>query len=403
LRPRPDFDNLAPMPDTKRIQSLDIARGIIMVLMAIDHVRVYSGVPPGGPTFGVFFTRWVTNFSAPGFVFLAGTGAFLYGKRHGSTGTLARFLAIRGVWLIFLELTVLRLAWTFNVDWPHYMLAGVIWMLGWCMLLLSVLVWLPVGVTAVIGLAMIAGHDLLDPLVPAIRPELAHDALGWLWKILYFGGGIAGTPLIVLYSLVPWIGVMAAGYAFGTVMTLEPARRDRLCHQIGGAAIAAFLLLRGFDLYGDPRPWAQVAADSGGPAPPALLRFLNTNKYPASLLFLLMTLGPIIVALPWLERARGAAMRALDVFGRVPLFFYLLHIPLIHALALIVSFVREGTVNAWLFTNHPMASPWPPDGYPWSLPLLYLVWVIAIVLLYLPCRWYANYKATHREAWLSYL
>jgi len=382
----------------ERIRSIDIARGIIMVLMAIDHVRVYSGVPPGGPTAGVFFTRWITNFSAPGFVFLAGTGAYLFGVRHGSTRELSRFLWTRGLWLILLELTVLRLAWTFNFDYAHYVLAGVIWMLGWCMIVLAALVWLPLRAIGAIGIAMIACHNLMDPYVPQIEQGLEHAPMAWLWQILYFGGEINGTPLVVLYVLVPWIGVMAAGYAFGALMRLEPARRDRMCYQIGGAAILLFLVLRGLDGYGDPRHWTTLQQP-----PSAVLRFLNTNKYPASLLFLLMTIGPIIASLPLLERARGAVANVLDVFGRVPLFFYLLHIPLIHALALVVSAIREGAVNPWLFANHPMSNPPPPEGYTWSLPLLYLVWAIAIALLYPACRWYARVKATNRSAWLSYL
>jgi uncharacterized membrane protein len=383
-----------------RIRSIDIARGLIMVLMAIDHVRVYSGVPPGGPTAGVFFTRWVTNFSAPGFVFLAGTGAFLYGMSHGGPKALSKFLAVRGLWLILLEATFLRLAWTFNFDWSHYMLAGVIWMLGCCMIVLAALVWLPLRWVALIGVVMIAAHNLLDPVVPSLWNGLAQNPLGPLWQIMYLGGEIQGTPVVVLYSLVPWIGVMAAGYAFGAVMRAKPEVRDKLCYQFGIGMIVLFLVMRGVDLYGDPRHWMHPQSPT---PPPAALRFLNTNKYPASLLFLLMTLGPIIAALPLLERARGAVANALDVFGRVPLFFYLLHIPLIHALALVVSAIREGAVNPWLFANHPMSNPPPPDGYTWSLPLLYLVWAIAIAILYPLCAWYARYKATHRSAWLSYL
>jgi len=204
-------------------------------------------------------------------------------------------------------------------------------------------------------------------------------------------------PLMVLYSLIPWIGVMAAGYGFGAVLTLEPVRRDRLCYAIGAAGTALFLLLRGFNLYGDPRPWT-----TGTPMP-AVLAFLNTTKYPASLSFLLMTLGPTIALMPVLERARGRVARWLTVFGRVPFFFYLLHIPLIHALALAVSAIREGAVNPWLFANHPMGNPAPPEGYTWSLGQLYLVWAISIVLLYFACRWFAEVKARRTEAWLKFL
>lgn len=361
-----------------------------MVLMAIDHVRVYSGLPAGGPTAGIFFTRWITHFVAPAFIFLAGTSAFFYGQKRSD---LSKFLLSRGIWLVFLELTVIRVAWTFNFDFRNYLLAGVIWVIGWCMILMAALVKLKPRTLGIIGVAIIALHNaVLPPLVnavPGIEP---------LWRVLYTGffNGPIG-PLIVLYSIIPWIGVMAAGYAFGTILTLEPRRRDQWCYRIGLGAIALFLVLRGFNLYGDPRPWS-----STGPMP-GLLSFLNTAKYPASLSFLLMTLGPTIALLPLVERARGPVARWLTVFGRVPFFYYVLHIPLIHALALIVSQIRSGAVEPWLFTNHPMGNPPAPDGYTWTLGLLYLVWAIAVVLLYVPSRWYAALKARRTDWWLKYL
>lgn len=391
---------------TTRLASIDIIRGAVMVLMALDHVRVYSGLPAGGPTPGIFLTRWVTNFCAPAFVFLAGTSAFLYARKHAD---LPRFLFIRGAWLVLLELTLIRVGWTFNLDFGHYLLAGVIWAIGWCMILMAVLVRLPVRVVGVLGLAIIAGHNLLDARFFDLVSALSGSGAGWLWTILYFGFyggpvGVAGTELHVLYSIVPWIGVMAAGYGFGEVVTLEPGRRRRMCLGIGFSAIALFLVLRGFNLYGDPSPWRGAAgAEDGGHGMPALLSFLNTTKYPASLSFLLMTLGPVIALIPALDSAHGAPARWLTVFGRVPLFFYLLHIPLIHALALLVSLAREGAVNGWLFGNHPMAVPPAPEGYTWGLGLLYLVWVVAVVLLYVPCRWFANLRARRSDRWLSYL
>jgi len=395
-------------PATTRLASIDILRGAVMVLMAIDHVRVYSGLPAGGPTAGIFFTRWVTHFCAPGFLFLAGTSAFFYGRRHSD---LSRYLVTRGAWLVLLELTVIRVAWTFNFDFAHYLMAGVIWAIGWCMILMAVLVRLPVPAVGAIGLAIVAGHNLLDPVLRTAIPTLGENSLAGLWKILYvgfFAGPIAlgadGPRLIVLYSIVPWIGVMAAGYAFGSILTLEPDRRRRLCLAIGLSATALFLVLRGFNVYGDPVPWTALTHPTGERPPmPALLAFLNTNKYPASLDFLLMTLGPTIALIPLLEGARGALARGLTVFGRVPFFFYVLHIPLIHALALVVSALRQGTVDPWLFTNHPMGNPPPPEGYPWSLPLLYGVWAVAIAVLYVTCRWFADLKARRQEWWLRYL
>jgi uncharacterized membrane protein len=383
-----------------RIAALDIVRGGVMVLMAIDHVRVYSGLPPGGPAPGIFFTRWVTHFCAPAFVFLAGTAAFLHGKKLGNQTALSKFLLVRGAWLVLLELTVIRLSWTFNLDFANYLLAGVIWAIGWSMILLASLLWLPLGWIAGIGALLVAGHNLLDAQLPALRQAASGNSLSWLWQILYFGGpvqlGEHGPPLVVLYVLVPWVGVMALGYAFGAVLGWEEERRRRACLLIGLGATLMFLVLRAFNLYGDPRPWGQSPM-------PALLSFLNTTKYPASFLFLLMTLGPTVALLSVLEHARGRVAGFLTVFGRVPLFYYLLHIPLIHGLALGVSWLREGTVNPWLFANHPMMMPPPPDGYVWSLGLLYLVTVIAVGMLYFPCRWLAGVKQRSRSVWLSYL
>lgn len=392
----------------ERIASVDLIRGAVMVLMAIDHVRVYSAIPAGGTSAAVFFTRWVTHFCAPAFLFLAGTSAFLMARRKPD---ISRFLLARGLWLVFLELTVIRLSWTFNFDFRQYELAGVIWVIGWCMVAMAVLVKLPVRVVGAIGVVIIAGHNLLDGYAGGLAGSLGNGLVDSLWKILYIGPFAApvqfaegGPNLVVLYSFFPWIGVMAAGWAFGSVLTLDPPRRDRACLAIGLGAIAAFVVLRGFNLYGDPQPWSAPAPQPDGPPPmPALLSFLNTTKYPASLLFLLMTLGPAIALMPLLERARGRVASWLTVFGRVPFFFYVLHIPLIHLAALVVSYLRFGTAVPWLFGNHPMAPGRPPAGYMWHLGLLYLVWAIVVVLLYFASRWYLAVKERRRDWWLAYL
>jgi uncharacterized membrane protein len=391
-----------------RMVSIDLIRGAVMILMAIDHVRVYSGVPPGGPTPGVFFTRWITHFCAPAFIFLAGTSVFFYGRKHTD---LSKYLLTRGAWLVFLEFTFLRVAWTFNFDFKHYEMAGVIWVIGVCMILLAGLVRLPIVAVGTIGVVIIAAHNLMDSHMGKLLEGLEDNRLSGLWKIFYVGFfagpihfGSDGPNLVVLYSIIPWVGVMAAGYAFGKILILEPAQRKRLCLVIGLSAVGLFLLLRGFNLYGDPRPWRAAAQGHNGSSPmPALLAFLNTTKYPASLCFLLMTLGPIIALLPLLEGLSGALAHRISIFGRVPFFFYVLHIPLIHALALVVSKVRLGVVSPWLFTNHPMGNPEPPEGYVWSLPLLYLIWGITIVLLYFACQGFAALKARRNDWWLQYL
>jgi uncharacterized membrane protein len=386
----------ASAPPAGRVASVDFVRGLAMILMVIDHVRVYAGVPAGGPTPGVFFTRWITHFVAPAFVFLAGTAAYLHGRRLADRAALSRFLLVRGAWLLLLELTVIRVAWTFNLDFAHYMLAGVIWMIGWCMIIMAGVVRLPLGAIATLGIAIIALHNVADSS-PTLR-QLASDGAPWPLAFLYFGG--AAGPLLVLYVIVPWIGVMMAGYAFGHIVELPDERRRAMCIRLGVALTVAFVALRTLDVYGDPRPWRDPAAAQGAPA---LFRFLGTTKYPASLDFLLMTLGPTVLLVGLADRWRGTVARTVATFGRVPMFFYLLHIPLVHVAACLVSLVREGQVNPWLFGNHPMAPPPVPEGYRWSLGLLYLVWVLCVVALWFPCRWYARMRATSRSRWLSYL
>jgi uncharacterized membrane protein len=381
------------MTTRQRLASIDIVRGAVMVLMAIDHVRVYSGVPAGGATAGIFFTRWVTHFCAPAFVFLAGTSAYLYGsKLGGQVRALSRYLITRGLLLVLLELTIIRASWTFGVDYSQFILAGVIWMLGWCMVLLAGLVFLPTWVVGIIGLVIIVFQDVFGPLGRAL-PQSAHV----FWEFLYPVGaevtlGQGGPSVAVLYSIVPWVGVMAAGYAFGAIMVREPAERRRLCLRIGLGATALFVLAAGLGMLMSPAP-----AD----APPALFRFLNQRKYPASQLFLLMTLGPTIALLPVAERMRGWFASMLETFGRVPMFYYLLHIPLIHATALLVWFARDGRVDDSRFATAPFVSI--PPAEQWGLPLLYVVFAIVVAVLYFACRWFAGVKARRQDRWLRYV
>ena len=370
-----------------RLTSLDLWRGAVMVLMAIDHVRVYSGVPAGGPTAGVFFTRWVTHFCAPGFVFLAGTAAFLYGRKGADRRELSRYLLTRGLLLVALELTVVRLSWTFTPASLAAPLAGVIWMLGWCMVLMSLLVRLPIKAIAIFGLATILAQDGFGLLAGALPAGLA-----WVGQFVYTGGEVAvgGVTVSILYSIVPWIGVMAAGYAFGVILLCEPEARRRACLRIGLASTVAFLVVA-----------VAVVAFNGNPAMPALFQVLNQRKYPASQLYLLMTLGPPIGLLPLAEKARGWLARVLEEFGRVPMFYYLLHIPLIHALALIAWILRDGQAHSEWFVTAPYVSI--EAAARWGLPQLYFVFVIAVVMLNLPCRWFAHVKSRGRQGWLRYI
>jgi uncharacterized membrane protein len=383
-----------------RLRSIDVERGAVMVLMAVDHVRVYSGIPAGGPTPGVFFTRWITNFCAPAFVFLAGSSIFLRAERLQNRTALSRWLVVRGVWLVVLELTYLRLAWTFNADFANYTFAGVIWMLGWNMILMAALVHLPLSVVGLLGIAIMGGHNLVVGAIGDSWEPLLQGSFGWLWRVLYAGGGIAvggdKPNFWVLYCIIPWTGVMAAGYAFGAVLRMAPERRRWTCYALGGSAILAFLLVQSFNTFRQPPGVRDVR-------PPIWFTFLTANKYPPSLVFLLMTLGPTIAALPLLEHAQGRIPRWLAVFGRVPLFYYLMHIPLIHAVAVGISLVRTPAATVWLFGNHPVAPGKPPAGYTWSLVQLYLVTALVVAALYFPCRWFAELKSRRKDVWLSYL
>ena len=368
-----------------RISSLDLWRGVVMVLMAIDHVRVYSGLPAGGPTAGIFFTRWVTHFCAPAFVFLAGTAAFLYGRKAG-LHAMSRYLFTRGLALVLMEVTIIRLSWTFTLASLSSPLAGVIWMLGWCMVLMAGLVRLSIAAVTVVGLVLVFGQDIVAG---------AAGRLPFLGAFLYSGGevqlGAAGPTFSILYTIIPWIGVMALGYAFGAIVVRPAEERHRAFVRIGVVATAAFLVLGG----------ALVAFSQAGDGPPALFQLLNQRKYPASPLYLLMTLGPPIALLPLAERARGALAGLFTTFGRVPLFYYLLHIPVIHLLALLVWKIRDGQVHPEWFASAPYVSVSPEQR--WSLALLYLVFAVSILALYFPCRWFAGVKKRSSSALLRYV
>jgi len=388
-----------------RLFSIDIFRGLIMVWMALDHTRDFFSNLPFEPenlahTYPLLFaTRWITHFCAPMFFFLAGTGAYLYGRSR-SPAEVRRFLWTRGLWLIFLEFTIVGTAWSFQFPWGFF---GVIWALGASMIIMALVVRLPVRWIAVLSVVMIAGHNLLD----GIR---ARDLGGWawLWKILHARGGIllpGGVQEFVLFPLIPLVGVMAAGYAFGWVYTLDRPRRRKLIAGMGLALTLAFIFLRATNLYGNPP--AGVGGVSQGDfhlqasMAKTVILFLDVEKYPPSLQFLLMTIGPSLLLLAALDRERmPRGTGALLTFGRVPMFFYVLHLYLIHWLAIVVA-ALAGQPARWLF--HGAFFGETPDNYGYGLGTVYLMWVVVLVLLYFPCRWFAGLKQRRRDWWLSYL
>lgn len=389
------------MSNRARIDSVDVVRGIIMILMAIDHTRDYFGDLAASPTnlaattAPLFLTRWITHICAPVFFLLTGTGAFLSLQRF-SRAELSRFLLTRGLWLILLELTLIRFLWQFNVDYQLTMIT-VIWALGWAMVVLSLLVRLPVWVTITFGLVLIAGHNLFDGVDPATL-----GALQTVWQVLHVPGILfneAGRTVFLAYPLIPWIGVTAVGYGLGQVYGWESERKRRFLLRAGLAAIGAFLVLRAVNVYGDPRPWSPQ--DSGLFT---ILSFINTNKYPPSLLFLLMTLGPALLLLWGLDRRTPGVLRPALTFGRVPMFYYLSHILLLHLLAVGSSWLRFGEIS-WMFQS-PTLDRFPitqPQGWPLGLPWVYLIWALVVIALYPFCRWFADLRKRRREAWLSYL
>ncbi len=374
-----------------RIESIDVVRGVIMMLMALDHVRDFFGNSSVSPTdlahttIPLFFTRWITHFCAPVFFLLTGAGAYL-SLRKKSKRELSWFLFTRGLWLIFLELVVVRcFGWQFDFNY-HFTLIQVIWALGWAMIVLSVLVYLPLSVVTAFGLVMIATHNLLDHIQSA-NP---------LWIVLHSQAIVPLNPqhvVLVGYALIPWVGVTAAGYGLGQIYSWPSARRKAFLLPLGVGVTTAFCILRAINLYGDPRPWAIQRS-----AAFTVLSFLNTTKYPPSLLYLLMTLGPALLLLWTLDAGTPRWLRPALTVGKVPLFYYLLHLPLIHLLAIAARYARYGPGHWMVETAYFNRLP----GWGYSLPIVYLVWAGVVLALYPPCRWFAGLKQRRSDAWLSY-
>jgi uncharacterized membrane protein len=397
------------MPNSSegRIQSVDALRGAIIILMALDHVRDYTSIAAmsfsptdlSRTTAALFFTRWITHFCAPVFAFTAGIGAYFWQQRGRTAGQLSRFLVTRGLWLMFLEVTLLRFIMFF--EWRFrgaLVFLTVFWMLGLCMVVLAALVHLPVRALAPLSILVIALHNLLDP----ISADRFGRAAG-LWAVLHQQAvfAIDGANILVAYPLVPWIAVMALGYSFGRALLWDPLRRQRLMVTAGAALTVGFVVLRSWNHYGDPVPWAVRHS-----ALSTALSFLNATKYPPSLVFLLMTLGPALMALALLERGRFSRTNPLIVFGRVPFFFFLFHLAVGHVLAIALHAARFGLHGFLLLPPPSLGGPRElfPANFGFSLPVVYLAWLAVVAVAYPVCRWYGDVKERRRDVWwLSYL
>ncbi|MGH9820825.1 MAG: DUF1624 domain-containing protein, partial [Pyrinomonadaceae bacterium] len=402
-------------PTKSRIRSVDILRGLVTAIMVLDHVRefvnadafVFSPTDLSKTTTALFFTRWVTHFCAPVFVFLAGTSIYLQLMNGKTPRELSRFLFTRGLWLIVLEFTVIRFAVFFNFDYSFLGFAEVIWIFGVSMIMLAGMIFLPLRVIAVIGLVMVAGHNLLDGLT--IPPAISFagtpppDFLQSMWLFLHQQGMVHlgdATKVFVAYPLIPWIGVMALGYVVGSLYAMESEKRRRILLRLGIVTTLCFVILRAVNIYGDPSPWSAQ--------PSALftfLSFLNTTKYPVSLQFLLMTLGPAMLVLYATDRSQSDNRLAkfLITYGRVPLFFFILQMFYAHAAGVVLGYAA-GQDAGFLFTNFPFAAGIQvPAGFGFPLWTAYAVWIVGLVLLYPLCAWYGKVKRNSRHWAFSYL
>ncbi|MBS1933025.1 MAG: DUF1624 domain-containing protein [Bacteroidetes bacterium] len=388
----------------KRVVSIDLLRGIVMVIMAIDHVRDFFHIEAstGDPTNmatttpQLFFTRWITHFCAPVFVFLAGASAYLAGTRK-TKAELSAFLIRRGIWLILVEVFIMSLAFTFN---PLYnvIIFQVIWAIGISMVLLALVVRLPMKVILAIGLTIVLLHNLLD------YPEMQRNGnVGFWWDLLHHGRFSMYTIfpnhfLLILYAFVPWFGVMCCGYYFGQLYekNFSSEKRKKILIRLGISIILFFIILRAINLYGNPFPWSTQKNFVY-----TVLAFLNVNKYPPSLMYLCMTLGPAILSLAFLEHLQGKLVNAFVVFGRVPFFYYVVHFYYIHFLC-VIAFYLSGYTSKDII---PKSTPFlfRPDNFGYSLPVMYAIWLFIIITLYPLCKWYSNYKTSHNKWWLSYI
>lgn len=389
--------------NNKRIYSIDLLRGLAMIIMALDHTRdyfhkyafIHEATDLEHTTPAIFFTRWISHFCAPAFIFLAGTSAFLSGQKK-TKKELSAFLFKRGLWLILLELTVVSFGWLFN---PYFNIFNlqVIWAIGVCMIILSLLIYLPLRAILAIAFLLIAGHNLLDHIhaggnsLPAFLWSALHE-----FNLFRFGP----VSVYVVYPVIPWIGLMSLGYCFGSLYLPEvsaPSRKRKLI-VFGLTGITAFLILRLLNLYGDPSPWSAQQSPLF-----TFLSFINVSKYPPSLLFILMTIAPLMLALAFTESLQNRLSNRISVFGKVPMFYYLIHLYVIHLAAMVLGLFQGYAAKNWIILSGWVSEEKSLQGFGLSLPGVYLAWLIIILVLYFPCRRYERYKYSNRHWWLSYL
>lgn len=397
-----------------RVQSIDILRGIVMVIMALDHVRDFffkATVEGGGAsvaldptnltttTPALFFTRWITHFCAPVFVFLAGTAAYLM-LRKKSKHELSLFLIKRGIWLVLVEVIIITLGWTFNPLF-NVIILQVIWAIGVSMILLGLLVRLPFWLIFSIGFVIVFGHNLLDnhEISKGLQGGFLPDLLYFSKFSIHFLTESQSHLIIIVYAFLPWTGVMLLGYCFGKLYEqgVDPVWRRKTLLLLGGGLVLFFIVLRWINIYGDPVPWSEQPRGSFF----TFLSFINLNKYPPSLGFFCMTLGPAMIMLALLENVRGKVVDFFKVFGRVPMFYYILHFYFIHILVVIVFFLSGYTSSEIVTPQNPFHFR-PPD-FGFNLWGVYAVWLVVVLVLYPLCKKYDRYKSTHKKWWLSYL
>ncbi|HTB26172.1 MAG TPA: heparan-alpha-glucosaminide N-acetyltransferase domain-containing protein [Puia sp.] len=387
-----------------RIKSIDLLRGLVMIIMALDHTRdyfnadafIYDPLDLQKTTVLLFFTRWITHFCAPIFVLLAGTSAFISGQRK-TKKELSVFLVKRGLWLIFLELTIVNFSWFFNIHFTFLLLA-VIWTLGICMICLAGLIFLPRKIILCIGIILVAAHNLLDG---THYPE--NNFMGFLWGFLHDQKmfQLGHENILMAYPILPWIGVMALGYCLGELFSnnYDAVKRRKLLLTIGSCSLILFVILRSINVYGNLKPWmGQPSAIF------SFLSFINVTKYPPSLDYILLTEGVALIFLSLTENISNRLTRFISVYGRVPMFYYLLHIYLIHIVALMAA-----VLTGFQWTDMTSFDTWisyMPNlkGYGFNLGIVYLIWIAIVLFLYPICKWYDGYKSSHRDKWwLSYL